>query len=115
MALEGADAVFVGDEPEHFIYLRLIARLAEASRLPTVYAWREGGEAGGFMAYAFEILDLYRHNADIIAKILAGAKPGDIPFYQARTFELSFNLKTAKALGLTIPTSLLARADAVIE
>jgi putative ABC transport system substrate-binding protein len=115
MAREGADAVFVGDEPEHFIHLRLIAELADASRLPTVYAWREGVEAGGFMAYAFEVLDLYRHNADIIAKILAGAKPGDIPFYEARKFELSFNLKTAKALGIKIPGFLLAVADEVIE
>jgi putative ABC transport system substrate-binding protein len=115
MAQQGADAVFVGDEPEHFTHLRLIAELAETSRLPTVYAWREGVEAGGFMAYAFELLDLVRHNADIIAKILAGAKPGDIPFYQARKFELSLNLKTAKALGIEIPGSLLARADEVIE
>jgi putative tryptophan/tyrosine transport system substrate-binding protein len=115
MAQEGADAVFVGDEPEHFTHLRLIAELAEKARLPTVYAWREGVEAGGFMAYAFELLDLIRHNADMIAKIFAGARPGDIPFYQARKFELSFNLKTAKALGIAIPGSLLARADAVIE
>jgi putative tryptophan/tyrosine transport system substrate-binding protein len=115
MAQEGADAVFVGDEPEHVINLRLIAELAEATRLPTVYAWREGVEAGGFMAYAFEILDLGRHNADIIAKILAGTKPGDIPFYEARKFELSFNLKTAKALGIKIPDFLLAVADEVIE
>ena len=67
------------------------------------------------MAYAFEVLDLYRHNADIIAKILAGAKPADIPFYEARKFELGFNLRTAKALGVTVPPLLLARADEVIE
>jgi putative ABC transport system substrate-binding protein len=115
MAQEGADAVFVGDEPEHFPHRRLIAELAETSRLPTVYAWREGVEAGGFMAYAFELLDLFRHNADIIAKILAGTKPGDIPFYEARKFELSFNLKTAKALGIKIPDFLLAVADEVID
>jgi putative ABC transport system substrate-binding protein len=115
MAQDGADAVFIGDEPEHFPHLRLIAELAEKARLPTAYAWREGVEAGGFMAYAFELLDLHRHNADVIAKILAGAKPGDIPFYQARKFELSFNLKTAKALGIEIPGSLLARADEVID
>ena len=60
------------------------------------------------MAYAFELLDLIRHNADMIAKIFAGARPGDIPFYQARKFELSFNLKTAKALRIAIPGSLLA-------
>jgi len=115
MAQEGAEAVFVGEEPEHFPHLRLIAELAEKARLPTVYVWREGVEAGGFMAYAFELLDLYRHNADSIAKILAGAKPADIPFYQARKFELSFNLKTAKALGIKIPGSLLAVADDVID
>jgi putative tryptophan/tyrosine transport system substrate-binding protein len=115
MAQEGAEAVFVGDEPEHFPHLRLIAELAETSQLPTVYPWRAGVEAGGFMAYAFENLDLNRHNADIIAKIFAGAKPGDIPFYQARKFELTFNLKTAKALGIEIPGSLLALADEVIE
>jgi putative tryptophan/tyrosine transport system substrate-binding protein len=115
MTLEGADAVFVGDEPEHFVYLRLIAKLAETSRMPTVYPWREGVEAGGFMAYAFEILDLFRYNADVIAKILAGAKPGDIPIYQARKFELSFNLKTAKALGIEVPGFLLARADELID
>jgi putative tryptophan/tyrosine transport system substrate-binding protein len=78
MAQEGADAVFVGDEPEHLPHVRLIAELAETSQLPTVYSWREGVEAGGFMAYAFEFLDLFRHNADIIAKILAGTKPADI-------------------------------------
>jgi putative ABC transport system substrate-binding protein len=115
MGQEGADAVFVGDEPEHFVHRRLIAELAATARLPTVYAWREGVEAGGFMAYAFELLDLFRYNADIIAKILAGAKPGDIPFYQARKFELSFNLKTAKALGIEIPGFLLARADELID
>ena len=67
------------------------------------------------MAYAFEILDLFRHNADVIAKILAGTKPGDIPFYQTRKFELGFNLKTAKALGVKIPGFLLAVADEVID
>jgi putative ABC transport system substrate-binding protein len=111
MAQEGADAVFVGDEPEHLTHIRLIAELAEKARLPSVYAWREGVQAGGLMAYAFEILDLIRRNADIIAKILAGAKPGDIPFYEALKFELSFNLKTAKALGIEIPGFLLAVAD----
>jgi putative tryptophan/tyrosine transport system substrate-binding protein len=66
MAQQGADAVFVGDEPEHFIHVRLIAELAETSRLPTVYAWREGVEAGGFMAYAFELLDLSRLSLSIL-------------------------------------------------
>jgi putative ABC transport system substrate-binding protein len=115
MAQEGAEAVFVGDEPEHFGNLRLIVELAEKGRLPTLYAWREAVEIGGLMAYAFEFLELFRHNADVIDQILKGAKPGDIPFYQARKFDLAINLKTAKTLGLEIPASLLARADEVIE
>ncbi len=115
MAREGADAAYVADEPEHYQHLPLIAELAEQERLPTVYPWREGVIAGGFMAYAFELLDLIRHNADLIDLILKGAKPGDIPFYQARKFDLIINLKTAKALGLTMPPMLLARADEVIE
>jgi putative ABC transport system substrate-binding protein len=115
MAQESLDAVFVGDEPEHFVNLRLIVELAEKGRLPSLYAWREAVEIGGFIAYAFELLELVRHNADVIDQILKGAKPGDIPFYQARKFELVINLKTAKALGITVPASLLARADEVIE
>jgi ABC-type uncharacterized transport system substrate-binding protein len=115
MAQEGAEAVFVGDEPEHFATLRLIVELAEKGRLPTLYAWREAVEIGGLMAYAFEFSELVRHNADVIDQILKGAKPGDIPFYQARKFDLVVNLKTAKALGIELPGSLLARADEVLE
>jgi putative ABC transport system substrate-binding protein len=115
MAQEGVDAVFVGDEPEHFLNIPLIVALAEKGRLPSLYAWREAVEIGGFMAYAFELLELVRHNADVIDQILKGAKPGDIPFYQARKFELVINLKTAKALGIEIPASLLALVDEVIE
>ena len=115
MAQEGADAVYVGDEPEHFVNMRLIAELAEKDRLPAIYSWRQAVEAGGFMAYAFEFLDLVRHNADIIDRILKGARPGEIPIYQAREYKLAINLKTAKALGLTVPASLLTRADEVIE
>jgi putative ABC transport system substrate-binding protein len=115
MVQDGAEAVYVGDEPEHFVNMRLCVQLATKFRLPSLYSWREAVEAGGFMAYAFELSDLIRRNADIIDLILKGANPGDIPFYQARQYNLIINLKTAKALDLTIPPSLLARADEVIE
>jgi putative ABC transport system substrate-binding protein len=115
MAEEGADAVYVGDEAEHFGYQRSIIELAKQHRLPTIYPWREPVEIGGLMAYAFEFSELIRHDADAISQILEGAKPGDIPFYQARKFDLIINLKAAKTLGIDIPGSLRARADEVIE
>jgi putative tryptophan/tyrosine transport system substrate-binding protein len=117
MAQEGADAVFISDEPElnSSASLRLIVELAEKHRLPAVYMLRAAVEIGGLMAYSIELLDLIQHNADVIDQILKGTKPGEIPVYQARKFELAINLKTAKTLGLEIPLSLLARADEVIE
>jgi putative ABC transport system substrate-binding protein len=115
MTQERADAVYVADELEHFQNMRVIVELAERARLPAIYPWRESAEFGGLMAYAFEVWELIRHNADIIDLILKGAKPGDIPIYQAQKYALVINLKTAKALGLTIPASLLTRADDVIE
>jgi putative tryptophan/tyrosine transport system substrate-binding protein len=84
-------------------------------RLPTMYNVREFVDAGGLMSYGPNFLDLYRRTADFVDKILRGAKPTDIPVEQPTTFELVINLKTAKALGLTIPPSVLARADQVIE
>jgi putative ABC transport system substrate-binding protein len=115
MAQEGADAVLVGDEPEHLQNRRLIVELAETGRLPAIYPWREAVESGGLMAYAFDALDMIRRIAGEIDQILRGTKPGDIPFYQASKFELVVNLKTTKTIGLRIPDSLLARADEVIE
>jgi putative ABC transport system substrate-binding protein len=114
-AHEGADAVFVGEQRENFDFLRLIVELAAKNHLPTLYAWPEAVEIGGLMAYAFGLSDLVRHNAHVFDQILRGAKPAEIPFYQPRQFEFVINLKTAKMLGLTIPPSLLARADEVIE
>jgi putative tryptophan/tyrosine transport system substrate-binding protein len=115
MAQEGVEAVYVTPGAETDANLRLIVDLAEKGRLPAVYGFRGAAEIGGLMAASYDLLELVRHNAVQIDQILKGANPGDIPFYQGTKFPLIINLKTAKALGITIPPSLLARADEVIE
>jgi len=92
-----------------------IATLALGARLPTILGAREYAQVGAFMSYGPNFPDLFRRAAEIVDKILHGAKPADIPVEQPTKFELVFNLKTAKALGLTIPPKLLATADEVIE
>jgi putative ABC transport system substrate-binding protein len=92
-----------------------INTLALAARLPTMHALREGVEVGGLMSYGPNIPDLFRRAGDYLDKILRGAKPGDIPVEQPTKFDLVFNVTTAKALGLIVPSTLLARADEVIE
>jgi putative tryptophan/tyrosine transport system substrate-binding protein len=88
---------------------------ALGARLPTMYAYREYVEAGGLMSYGPNLPDLYRRSADYVDKILRGARPGEIPVEQPTKFDLAINLTTARALGITIPHQLLARADEVIE
>jgi putative ABC transport system substrate-binding protein len=93
----------------------LIAVLAVEARLPTICFWQENAQAGGLMAYAVDLVEIWRRAASYIDRILKGAKPADLPIDQPTKFELVINIKTAKALGLTIPPSILARADEVIE
>jgi ABC-type uncharacterized transport system substrate-binding protein len=83
--------------------------------LPTIYMYREGPEAGGLMSYGTSLIDNWRRAANYVDKILKGIKPADLPVEQPTKFELIINMKTAKALGLTIPQSLLLRADQVID
>jgi ABC-type uncharacterized transport system substrate-binding protein len=94
---------------------RRLADLAAKHRLPAVYNVRDFVDAGGLMSYGPNILDLFRRAATYVDKILKGAKPGDLPVEQPTKFDLVINLKTAKALGLTIPPSLLGRADEVVQ
>jgi ABC-type uncharacterized transport system substrate-binding protein len=98
-----------------FSHLSRIVESAARSRLPTMYAFRQFADAGGLMSYGPNTPDSFRRAAVYVDKILKGAKPGDLPIEQPTKFELVINLKTAKALGLTIPQTLLLRADQVIE
>ncbi len=110
-----ADAVHVGLDSLTQTNLGRIVDLAAKQRLPSIYSSRDFVDAGGLMAYGVSRLEMYRRAATYVDKILKGAKPADLPVEQPTKFELVINLKTAKALGLTIPPSLLARADEIIQ
>jgi len=102
-------------QPFTWVHRQRIVDLARSKRLVAVYGTREYVEAGGLLSYGVSPVDVYRRAATYVDKILKGAKPADLPVEQPTKFELIINLKTAKALGLTIPPSLLARADEVIQ
>jgi putative ABC transport system substrate-binding protein len=103
LAQERVDALLVASNAESRTHSRLIAELAAKGRLPAIYPYRDYMEVGGLLAYAVDLVDLYRHAAGQVAQLLKGARVSDIPFYQATTFKLVINLKTAKALGLAVP------------
>jgi ABC-type uncharacterized transport system substrate-binding protein len=110
-----AGAVIVLSTPMFGSERRRLVDLAAKYRLPTMYSFRGYVDAGGLMSYGSNLADLFRRAANYVDKILKGAMPADLPVEQPTKFELVINLKTAKALGLTIPQSLLVRADQVIE
>ena len=110
-----AEALYVCTDPLVITNRARIQTSAMGARLPTVYNSREYVETGGLMSYGPNFLDQWRRTAEIVAKILRGAKPSDIPVEQPTKFDLVLNLTTAKVLGLTIPSTLIARADEVIE
>ena len=97
------------------VHLRLIIELAGKYRLPAVYPFRYHAETGGLLSYGVDALDLVPRAADYVDRIMRGANPGELPVQAPTKFELVINLKTAKALGLDVPTTLLTRADQVIE
>jgi putative tryptophan/tyrosine transport system substrate-binding protein len=115
MEQQRPDAVLVSGEGDLYAHRQLIVELAEKNRLPAMCPYRDYVEAGGLMAYTVDLAELLRRMAVNVHQILKGSKPGDIPIYQPTKFELLINLKTARALGLTLPLALLARAAEVIE
>jgi ABC-type uncharacterized transport system substrate-binding protein len=115
MARQRADALIMFPSAMLFNERQRVINLAEKHRLPSVYAAKEFVEIGGLISYGASITDSFRRAATYVDRILKGAKPGDLPVEQPTKFELVINLKTAKALGLSIPPSLLSRADEVIQ
>ncbi|TAK41094.1 MAG: ABC transporter substrate-binding protein [Betaproteobacteria bacterium] len=115
MHREKAQALIVQANSLTFDHRKRIAELAARQNLPTIYDLKFATEAGGLISYGPDIVEMYRRAAEIVDKVFKGAKPADMPFEQPTKYELVINLKSAKALGLNIPRSLLLRADQVIE
>jgi putative ABC transport system substrate-binding protein len=115
LARRRPDAILVLPSTSAYAAMRAVIEFAAANHLPTMYPYREAVDAGGLIAYTTMLPELFQRVASYVDKILKGAKPAALPVEQPNKFELSINLKTAKALGLTIPPSLLARADQVTE
>ena len=110
-----ADAINVFSSPFLASLYQEIISLAAEFRLPAIYQWKEHAEAGGLISYGPGLAAMFRQSATIVVKVLKGAKPSDLPVEQPTRFELAINLKTAKALGLDLSPTLVARADEVIE
>ena len=115
MTRGSADALVVFGDPTFLAQRRRIVQLAAKSRLPAIFWRREFVEEGGLMAYGSNLAAEYRRAATYVDKILKGAKPADLPVEQPMRFEFVINMKTAKALGITFPPSILIRADQVIQ
>jgi putative ABC transport system substrate-binding protein len=114
-AREGLQGLYISQTPFFFEHRTVVAAMAARARLPAVDGYREFAVAGGLISYAASLPDFYRRFAALVDKILKGANPADLPIERPTKFELVVNLKTAKALGLTIPESFLLRADELIE
>ncbi|MBX9844311.1 MAG: ABC transporter substrate-binding protein [Xanthobacteraceae bacterium] len=115
MTRDGAEAVIIASDPFYTGQRWQFAALAAKSRLPSMFPYREYVEAGGLMSYGPDAADSFRYAATFVDKILKGAKPADLPFEQPTRYYLAINLKTAKEIGVTVPISLLTRAEDVIE
>ncbi|MGZ3318796.1 MAG: ABC transporter substrate-binding protein, partial [Isosphaeraceae bacterium] len=115
MAKERVGALFVVTDPAFIPHRARLAELTTKNRLPSIFTQREDAEAGALMSYGPSLSDIYRRAATYVDKILKGAKPADLPVEQPTKFELVINLKTARAIGLTLPQSLVQRADEVIR
>jgi ABC-type uncharacterized transport system substrate-binding protein len=111
----GAAALNVLSSPMLHLNRRVIIASSAEARLPAIYQWPETAEEGGLLAYGPNFIDIFRQRAGVVAKILRGTKPGDLPIEQPSKFKLVINLKTAKAINYTVPAGLVLRADKVIE